>query len=386
MTKLFVKTPQKSFLYIFLFILIPLFFYSCTSDETDLSALDYASLESLELTKQLEISGSERYLPARMNGFFMTDEGHYLVADRQSPAIHQFDSNGNHLKQVARDGRGPGELSDWFQTSFDGTVLTASNNPGYTMTMFSPGTDGLYEHSKTLSHQYRGSFRGFRNRGDMNSFYVSENRSMQQLGVPDEFTSGFIHVVDVDQNSITVSDSLYSLQIHSPYIQMPDGGGISISYLPFRYTDSFVPLPEGRVLVGSPSDQSISILNSEFEVEHVLELRVVPREIADEEIEYHIGEHDRSTQQEMRELIKLHKPDFMDVKKDDADRFWLWTDDTSFGREYVVLSYEGDPLGRIQLPPHQELQMVKDNRMLVISQPENDAPAAVVYRLEGLEK
>lgn len=356
---------------------------ACTGETSESEKLDYSAIPLLGLTIQAEISESENFIPANLNGFFIADNGDLLITQRSSPSIHQFSQDGDYIKQVARDGSGPGELSNWFNPRFDGHTLTASNNPGQNFTLFEPGADGIYEYSTSINVRYPGSFAGIRGQNENISFYTNENKELQRLGVPDEFTTSYIHIFTVsNREEISARDSVLALQNHSHYIESFDGGGIRIQYLPYRYTDTFQPLPEQRLLVARPDSQLIRILNADFETEHQLQLNVQNREITATDLDYHIGDHSTSAQREMRELIKDIKPPFMDVYMDDSKRFWLQVDEAEYGTEYVILEYNGAPLGRLKLPQHQSLEMVRGNQLYVLNQPYDDVPAAIVYHVE----
>lgn len=369
------------FLHVFTTLLFILLLVSCSSESTETDKLNYSSLPLLELTNELEITDSDNFIPANLNGFFAADDGSMSITQRSEPSIHQFTSEGDYLKKVARDGRGPGELTDWFQSSFDGSTLVASNNPGSAKTLFERNSDGIFEYTRTINSRTPGSFSGIRENDEPFTFYTLENSSMQGMETPDEFTRTNINIVEENEGSVSVTESVQSLQVHSPFIETFDGGGIRVQILPFRFSDSFVPLPNQRMLVARPDSQMIQILNQEFEVEHKVRLNVLEREMTDEDFAFHIGDHDAADQQKMRELFRENKPVFMNVIPDDSNRFWLWTDDTEAGNGYVVISYEGEPLGKVLLPVSQELQMVKGNKLYVLNEPVDDAPSAIVYSL-----
>ncbi|MEX0663098.1 MAG: hypothetical protein WEA58_14385 [Balneolaceae bacterium] len=373
---------QNSYtLQIFICLLFISFFVSCNSESIDSEKLDYNSLPLLELTTELEITDSDDFIPANLNGFFVTNDGSLIITQRSEPSIHQFTPEGDYIEKVARDGQGPGELTNWFQPSFDGTTLVASNNPGTAKTLFEQNADGIFEYTRTINVRSPGSYSGIRENGETFTFYTSENLSMQRLEAPDEFTQTTIHIVEENEGTISVTDSVQTLQTHSPFIEMLDGGGIRIQVLPFRFSDSFVPMPNQQMLIARPDSQMIQILNPDFKIEHEVRFNVLEREVTDEDFAFHIGDQSSEDQQKMRELFRENKPVFMDVIPDDSNRFWLWTDDTEAGNEYVAVDYEGEPLGRILLPVGQELQMVKGNNLYVLNEPEDDAPSAIVYEL-----
>lgn len=354
---------------------------NCNANKQNPDKLHYDSLQLLELTKEVEITETKDFIAVYLNGFFVAEDGHLLLAERTPPSLHQFTPDGSYSRQVARDGRGPGELTSGFQSTLRGNALITSNNPGHMTTIFKQEENGDFHFSESLNYEYPGSFRGFRSSDNYNLFYVSENAGLQTFAAPDEFTTARIHAVEVINDSMSVKESIYSLAVHSAYMDISENS-ISIYTLPYRYTDPFKPLDDGRALTARADSQIVRILDKDFKIEHEIHLNVANRDVTTEDLDFHIGQIDNPVQQKMRELIKDSKPAFMDIQLDDSNRFWLWTDDSGSGREYVVLDYFGDPLGKVLLPQHQQIEMVKGNRLYVLNRPHDDAHTAVVYHVD----
>lgn len=371
---------------IFLHCLLPILMagtlIGCNPDDDEKRQIDYASLDEIELQLQLSIADSDDFIASNLNGFYATKDGSLLITERSGPGIHQFNSDGDYIKRVARDGRGPGELSPWFHSHFNGVTLIATNNPGYNSAIFQQDEEGIFQYVRTRSQRYPGSFEGFRDNEVLNSFYTSENKAMQSLQVPSEFTNANIHIIDLKDDTVAVEDSISSLRIHSDFIEALDGRGIRITTLPYRYSDTFQPLPKGQFLIARPEEKTINIYNRELNIDHSVKVDVLDRPIDSEDLEFHIGDHDAATQQKMRELIRDVKPTFMEVFMDDSNRFWLWTDENERGREYVILDYEGQPIGKVYLSSGEKIEMISENQLYVISEPEDDIPSAIVYRVD----
>lgn len=363
-------------------VLMAVTLIGCNPDDEEKRQIDYALLDEIELELQLRITDSEDFVASNLNGFYATKDGSLLITERSGPGIHQFKTDGDYVKRVAREGRGPGELSPWFHSHFNGVTLIATNNPGYNSTIFQQDEEGIFQYVKTVSQRYPGSFIGFRDNENLNSFYSSENKAMQSLQVPSEFTNANIHIIDFKNDTVAVRDSINSIRVHSDFIEDLDGRGIRITTLPYRYSDTFQSLPNGQFLIARPGEKIINIYNRELNIDHSLRVDVLDRPVGSEDLDYHLGDYDASTQQKMRELIRDVKPAFMEVKMDDSNRFWLWTDETERGREYVIFDYEGHPIGKVYLPSNEKIEMISENRLYVISEPEDDIPSAIVYRVD----
>ncbi|NGP90232.1 hypothetical protein [Fodinibius halophilus] len=371
----------RGLLNISLFILSSAILYSCTADSPEQERLDYSSVPIIDITKKLEISESENLILSNPVRFYATENNHLLIAERSSPGIHQFNEKGEYIEQIARSGRGPGELSGWYYPHFNGSILAASNNPGYIISVYQQESDGIYHHTKNLNVEYPGEFKDIKGL-DPVSFYLLENKSTQQLQAPDEFTEGYIHLVEALDDSLVVTDSIISLQHHSDYIYEFPSGGIREYDLPYRFSDVFKSIPNGKTLIARPDNQVIRIRNSDFKVEHELHLNISEKPVSENSLEFHLAGYDSETRKNMEELIRENKPAFMDVFLDDQNRFWLWTDETEAGNEYIILSYDGEPLGKLVLPNAQKITMVQKDQFYVLNKPENDAPSAIVYSFD----
>lgn len=90
------------------------------------------------------------------------------------------------------------------------------------------------------------------------------------------------------------------------------------------------------------------------------------RLVTEEDMEYYFPDISSGERRDRRELIRDVKPPFTRVLLDDNNRFWLQIDETEDGIEYVVLNYEGDPLGRVMLPSESQLHAVRNNKLYLV--------------------
>lgn len=360
------QNKQKSCLLFIIFSAA--IFTGCVSEKPQKEALEYEGISLIELEKEFSITESENYIPAWIDGMFVTDNGDILVSERAEKAIHQFDSLGNYIAQVARSGGGPGELSRNANPHFNGKILVMSNNNGM-LTEYRPNDESIYEYYTDHTFRLPGVLRGIHSTDDFSAFYVSvDSVQIPFRTIPPEFTTDFIHLVQVEGDSLLVEEEVLSLKNHSSYVEISDdGNAMQYSSLPYRYSDYLISLSGKRFIVQRPSSSTIQIYDENLDLDHELKLNVKERMVTEADMEYHFPEVSRAERRDRRELIRDEKPPFTRVLLDNKNRFWLQTDETEKGKEYVVLSYEGDPLGRVILPSESQLHEVYNDKLYLVN-------------------
>lgn len=350
--------------YPLILFILSLFFLSCSPEGDQQDAIDYSEIPTSEIQKEFSITESENYIPAQITKVMVSDDGQILVSQRPEKSIHQFDSLGNYITRVAGPGRGPGELSQYANAHFNGKILVMSNNRNM-LTEFRPNEENIFDYRTDHKFRLPGPMRGIRSTNDFRSLYVSVDSARTPFGeIPPEYTTDFVHIVHITGDSLQIEERILSLEKHSSYVEITDGGNsMRHSYLPYRYSDDFSPLPDKRVLVQRPGESLIQVYDENMRLDHELNLNVKDRLVTEKDMEYHFPEISQSERRKRRALIKDVKPSFTQVLIDNQKQFWLLTDETENGKEYVIMSYEGEPVGRIQLPANSTLHTIKDGKL-----------------------
>lgn len=247
-----------------------------------------------------------------------------------------------------------------------------SNNNGM-LTEYQQNDAGIFEYKVDHNFRLPGPMQGIRSANDkLSAFYVKVDSVRTPFGtIPPEFTTDFVHLVRIVADSLLVEEKILSLRKHSYYIEITDGGNsMTYSSLPYRYSDYFHPLTDKFLLVKRPSKSVIQIYDENMRLFHELKLNIKERLITENDMEYHFSENSQAERRDRRALIKDIKTPFTGVMMDDQKRFWLLTDKTENGNEYVILSYEGTPLGRFFLPSNSILHAVKNGKLYLINNEE----------------
>lgn len=359
---------MKSYMYFSLIALFGLLISSCSSEKAETNLIDYDSIPLLELEPVFSFTESDEYLPSTLMNLLISDDSYILVAQRNETSVHQFDSLGNYLARVAGPGQGPGELSQRALPHSNGKILVMSNNHGI-MTEYRQNEHGIFEYYKDYSHRALGPVRAIPTQNSFKEFYISRDSvNYPFLEIPPEFTTEFIYPVKITGDSLELGEKILSLKRHSSYIEISDdGNAMSYSYLPYRYSDWFSALPNRKLLVWRPDKAAIQIYDSLMNLEHELILNIKNRFVTDDDMEFHFPNNTESERRERRKLIRDVKPPFTGVIMDNHQQFWLHTDKTANGNEFVVLNYEGEPLGRVLLPVESTLHQVRNNKLYIIN-------------------
>ncbi|MEP1150431.1 MAG: hypothetical protein ABJH08_01775 [Balneola sp.] len=357
-------TSSSSIKYIFL---IGLMVLGCNARSESENQLDYSEIPIIELNKEFSITESENYIPAIVMRVMVSQDGSILVSERSENSIHQFDSLGNYMLKVAGPGRGPGELSRYANPHFSQNRLVMSNNNNF-LTEYGQNEEGIFEYIKDYKFRLPGRLRGFRVEEDQNELFVSvDSVDYPFLEIPPEFTTEFIISTKIQNDTLLDGESIMSLKSHSSYVEITDGGNsMSYSRLPYRYSDYFSVLEGGNLLISRPSKSSIEILDRDLKPSHHLKLNVEERPVTEKDIEYYFPDNTSSEINDRKRLISDVKPPFMRVLLDDSNRFWLMTDETVEGKEFVILSYTGEPIGRVLLPPGSTVHAVRNGKIYTV--------------------
>lgn len=127
---------------------------------------ELAAVEDLRIGMS---QGPEEYLFGRIGGIVQHDDGTISILDSQVPVIRQYDAEGTFLRNVGREGQGPGEYSGRIQgmqrlpnDSFaiwdtGNTRITIFASDGAFVDSFHSGTNGYYSGS-TMRVDHEGNF------------------------------------------------------------------------------------------------------------------------------------------------------------------------------------------------------------------------------------
>ncbi len=325
------------------------------------------------------IAETEDYMPGRIDNLRVMPDGSIIILDRTPVSIHQFDASGQWVKQVTREGSGPGELEQWSQLRHTPDGFAVSRMDGSIM-MYEAGSDGLFSFDRDLSIEPENRQAMFiRKLGPDRLVYQGTlSLSSQDFSNPDEMMPEFrdVTLFVLDEKGAVVQDSLITTRQHSGIMDMGEGGSfIRIYGLPWRFSHPSTFTENGNIIKGDPETGEIITMNANGEEISRDVFRLERREVSAQDVRAALEDMEmpRELHRRAEARIRSHKPAFTRILTDDNNRLWLQTSrDNEDGFTYVVTDMSSNPLGRVELPANHNLAAVQNGRLYIRYTPDDD--------------
>lgn len=369
------------------FLSIALFF-SCNSPQEDSDIIDYSSLEELSTELVLKIGESKDYIPDYISNLAVTRDGTILVHDGGSSTIKQFDSNGQYIGTVAREGRGPGELNNVDNLHLlNGDTLIARNRSGR-KDYFARGESDNFNHINTVQSNHSARSMDIVEAVTGDKFYaVKNNLASQYMEMKEPKATIDEAFVVVNEKENILDDSVHVLEHRGSFSVELEGGGYIRGDFPFQTHDQAVPLKEGNYLIARPDSSAFFVYNEDHSLKQRIPVNVKERSIRDEDLEYRF---ERLPGEAISEINKMrpdiHPPYYKIFASDNY--FWLQTMVSEAGKEIVVLDFDGEPVGKFLLPEHESItydesiSYVEDGRIYTINSSPERGYQIRVYEID----
>lgn len=369
-------------------ILIVLLVTGCNNRESS-GGIDYLQLEEIAVEQILEIGESENFLPGNLNELIVMDDGTLLVSDQGSVTIEQFSAGGEFVGTVAREGGGPGELPQFFsllKTREDSLVVSHS---GMTLKMdlFKKNPeDGLYMHVRTQNLdnivESGRSANLIAPIGDEGYLATTPGViTMEMLQGEGMADYNLVPVAFMNIHRQTLQDSLHILKSPTPVIDL-QGNGIRVyGSPPYQNNDRLRSMEDGNYVIARPDSSAFFIYDTNHEWVEKISLEILPRKIQDRDIEGKIDHESGDIRRRFEERIPEFKPPFLDVWAA-GEYFLLHTDTDPENKEMVLLSRQGEPIGKFYLSEYDEVQDFKDNRAYALHKNPDEGDSIRIYELD----
>lgn len=382
----------------FIYILsVTVFVMSCTKDGTDDNLIrdnfDFENVAvfssesepalSIQLKKVHQFTETEEVYFSYIGEVTVDDGERVLITEMSmgNRAIHQFNSGGEYIGQMGREGRGPGEYQTPVHLQVVGDKAFVYDNLLSRITAFSL-TDLSVIRSVPVS---AGTYLNSRETGGL---------STQRLFVhnDEEFTVGFGSLSSASKENYTRyfradpegafnPDQLFKLKDKNVF--SVDEGSISLqALLPFDH-DSFIYYRKNNFYTVWSEEFLIKIYDGSgklvrgiyYPVEKVPFMR-------NDYVENHMSSHLKRAAQYMD--FPEYWPVLDDLLVDDQGRIWvaLITDERDIV-EWWVLEYSGELLAKFEWPRYKKIQDIKNGFLYTLERdPFAGTQEVVKYRLE----
>jgi hypothetical protein len=204
-------------------------------------------------------------------GIRQLSDGRLIIADRLEQHVSYIDFTRGTLRQIGREGEGPGEYRqpmDLAPFPDDGTLLTDFGNMRISLIdnqgrinqswpMMRPGPDGGMQFVRPSATD-----------GEGNIYFSTTGMVMRGRGAssPTPSDSGYLFRVDLENETTDTVATLYSEPIQQDGQQSVriSGGSARIqgfSVRPFRTEDAWGVAPDGRIAIVRATNYSVDWLN-----------------------------------------------------------------------------------------------------------------------------
>jgi hypothetical protein len=378
-------------IYLFLIGTLPVLIQCTATPEPGTEGGDRV-LHAVEELRIGTMEGADEYVFGAINHVAIGKHGEIFVADRQLPVIRMYDPDGNFLRNVGREGRGPGEYINLggMRTFPDGR-LAVWDQANARVTVYDQEGNYIENHSVNASLYAADIFEA----GHDGYFYV--RRGLQFFQERNKMKYGWLKVSPKG----VVEDT-----IRVPF----DDEDRDLTFVLFTASGSAYAFVEQLLFSMSPTGYLITGINTHYSFElhwpdssyEKIERDFTPLEVKPEEKRQweewvnHFSNIDRR----VNHAVSNIKPAYKKISTDSQGRIWIWRYVESeyteknigprFGPEsrwwepptFDVFLADGSFYATVVLPFEANFRDAKDNYVWAIAKGEFDEQYVVRYRLE----
>jgi len=345
---------------------------SCGIDgDTDTDNIIYEELDEIEFKLQLEIGNDNDFFFGQIRDLIIVSNGTILVSDWDKTTIEQFQPDGTHTATVATAGRGPGELSSFFmlQKGAGDTLIVRQMGMHQQIDYFSNDTDSeIYSYVRSIVKREQADRFVIVIGALPDTTYLARTswitEPWQSAGSNYErYGQTPISIVDNTENIL--QDSLHVLKGPKSITYFRNGAIFPVGVPPFLSHDRLRFIDDGRYAIARPDSMVIHFFNANHLLDKSLELNVKNRPIEKEDIQYKLRDIPPEHHSSLEEHVPSYKPAFLNIWVTKS-HILLHTNSKENGKEFVVLTLDGDPEGRFYLTEFDEVKHFTGNHLYTI--------------------
>lgn len=350
-----------------------LLLYGCSGNADFSQLIDYADLNMIDIHLDMEIGESSEYVPGELGDLVVSSDMSMLVADWGKMTIEQFNAEGQHMATIAKEGRGPGELQELFtlRKGVNDTLVVRYLGMSQQIDFFRRGEDHVYRYIKSqVPERFRERTMVTIAPRSETEFYACGSWSNHQLRskIADGKEYGWVPVSIVDSYENVLVDSLHMLKTPTPVARMSDGGSLTIlGWPPYQYSDQFRVMKNNRYVIARSDSSALFIYTRKHEFERKIPLQVKDRPVERKDVDFlfELRSGSADGRRELEDRIPAIKPVFLNIWVSQSF-FWLHVDTHEEGKQVVMFSMEGEPLGTFYLSIYDEIHYVNDEQVYTI--------------------
>lgn len=349
--------------------------------------IDYELLNKLEVELIEEITESPNYISGQLRDLILMDDGTLLVSDLGTVTIEQFSPEGEHIGTVAKEGRGPGELSSFFLLfeSAKNSLVVLHHGATRQIDYFDrePGTKSYKFIKSKILERIQDRYLTLIGPISDSTFIAKVENTLylqRQINVSTDYTD-YIETpyAIVDEFETIIIDSLHMLRTPNLVLEHVEGAIIG-GMPPYQYEDRLKIINDRRYVIARPDSSALYIYNDNHELKEYIYLPVKPRKVTKEDIENYFRDREGVLRSRKEKRIPEFKPPFLDIWVSN-DHVLLHTDNNKAGKEMVVLTMEGKPVGRFYLSEHDDIRYFREDRIYTLHKDPNVGHSIRVYQV-----
>jgi hypothetical protein len=124
-------------------------------------------------------------------------------------------------------------------------------------------------------------------------------------------------------------------------------------------------MDDGNYLIAGPDRLAFFIYDRNHELIREIPLNIKQRPVRESDLGYHLRNEPKEARRILKKMVSEFKPPFLNVWVS-QDYVLLHTDNSKNGKEMVVLTLEGDPVGNFYLSEFDDVRYFKDNRIYAL--------------------
>jgi len=369
------------------FIVICAIQIGCSINSQNEILLDYSTLPELEVDMTVEIGESDNFLPGRLRDLILAEDGSIIISDWGTISIVQFGSDGSFKRVIAERGQGPGELKTPFlllDSKRDTLLVDYGGVTRQTDIYIWDEKENSYFYDYSLTTEIENnrliskiaSAPGF---GYFAKFEDLKRNSRNELFDPPTYTYETLGIVDTFGEILI--DSVHVLQTpHTVFIEAENGAITPLGAPPFLNRDHIKSLDNNKYFIAKPGDGTIQVFDQNHQIHNEFVLDIRERTVTESDLDYQLRNIPEQFQRKLRQRASAIKPDFIDVWASN-EYFLLKTDDNEKGIEMVLLTEEGEPIGKFYLSRFDEITFFKNQRIYTLHKDQESGHSIRVYEV-----
>lgn len=276
--------------------------------------------------------------------------GHILIHDREEGFILEITTEGEPVKQIAREGRGPGEILDASRLHADAhEKLVVYDQFNQKVVRYDTANDEHEEFTAPAPEEYR-----------VRTVYPlnAENRYLVFQWKPSAIMEDSVDPVnrlliyDRESESYTIEQNFPEQQMAQLIVDDQVRGASPVPYSPqFLYEFSS---HRDHIFVSWTETNEIAKLTADLDTVTTLQVPLEKEPLTRAEVdsleEWTNSNSHHNQWRTIEEKLPETKVSFNELKIDHLDRFWLKLTRQSADQEWLVLSADGEPQKTVRLP------------------------------------